>query len=234
MGLMELAVLILVLIVVYGQMVGLHFLMERKHLFQDDVGQALFMLGFQVALDLLFLGLLGRHLRREGCSWREAFGFGAGGLTHTWLTVGVVLAAVLAPLGLVSWLTQLFFRWMGWPVTPQPILEFFLKIHEPWLRGLFILFAVGVAPVVEELLFRGLIYPCLKERLGMAAALTLTSALFAAFHFHAAIAPPLFLLSAAFILLYEWRGNLLACIVMHAGFNALSLSLLFVMRDTPF
>jgi membrane protease YdiL (CAAX protease family) len=72
-------------------------------------------------------------------------------------------------------------------------------------------------------LFRGIIYPALKQRLGFFHALWITSFFFAIVHGHIPSIPALFCLAIIFTLVYEWTGNLLACIAVHAGFNALNL-----------
>ncbi len=92
---------------------------------------------------------------------------------------------------------------------------------------LLIVTAVG-APVVEELMFRGLLYPALKKPWGVAGGALVSGAVFAIIH---PTIPagflPIMLLGVAFAFTYERRGSLLPNIVMHALHNGLILLTVF-------
>jgi membrane protease YdiL (CAAX protease family) len=105
-----------------------------------------------------------------------------------------------------------------------------------WTGALVMLIGVVVAPIVEETVFRGLLYRHLREatgRLGFALSMTLgaivTSVLFAAVHPQGwTFIPVLSSLAVAFCIGREWRGSLAPCIVAHGLNNAVMLSLNFV------
>jgi uncharacterized protein len=84
------------------------------------------------------------------------------------------------------------------------------------------------APVTEELFFRGVLYPYMKSKSSFIRALILVSLLFGVTHGHLMSGLPLCFLAIAFTLVYEWTGNLGASILMHAGFNSLSVTLLLL------
>jgi len=86
--------------------------------------------------------------------------------------------------------------------------------------------AIVLAPVGEELLFRGLLYPWIKQAGFPRMALWGTAILFAAIHINLVLFVPLLVLALALTALYEWSDNLLAPIVAHSVFNALNLALL--------
>ncbi|HWO69538.1 MAG TPA: CPBP family intramembrane glutamic endopeptidase [Actinomycetota bacterium] len=95
-----------------------------------------------------------------------------------------------------------------------------------------ILFGLVAAPVQEELVFRGLLYPALRGRFGRWPAAWGQALLFGAVHYVPAprLADSL-LLQAAMVgtglglaLIYERRGNLLAPIAAHAAFNLVGLA----------
>lgn len=79
-------------------------------------------------------------------------------------------------------------------------------------------FAVAgfLAPVLEELVFRGLLYKAWEKRLGWAGSMVLVSILFGLYHplFWAAFAS-----SIVFACLYRRTGSLWAPIIVHAIFN---------------
>jgi membrane protease YdiL (CAAX protease family) len=141
-----------------------------------------------------------------------------------WLVALIGLGAALIPVGLSGAFAQWAFEKLGYSTELQDLMKLFLSIENPFLRLAIGLIAVIGAPIVEETLFRGILYPTLKKRLGFGLALFLTSALFAAIHYHALTALPLTILAVCLTLVYEWRGNLASCILMHAFFNLLSLT----------
>jgi membrane protease YdiL (CAAX protease family) len=96
--------------------------------------------------------------------------------------------------------------------------------------ALIVLFAIVVAPVCEELFFRGFAYPALKQRWGIWVALTTVSAAFAVIHLHLSSLGPLFALAIGLGLSYELTGSLLAPITMHALFNAANVAVLLYVR----
>jgi len=80
--------------------------------------------------------------------------------------------------------------------------------------------AIAGAPVVEEIIFRGILYPALKQHGWPRLALWGTSLLFALTHANAATLLPLSFLAMLLVFLYERTGNLLAPILTHSLFNA--------------
>jgi membrane protease YdiL (CAAX protease family) len=87
--------------------------------------------------------------------------------------------------------------------------------------------AVLIAPVVEELLFRGILLPALLKARSFLFAALLTGAYFALVHLHAPSFLPLLLLSAAFSAGYAATGSILTPMAMHAVFNLTSVMFYF-------
>ncbi len=87
---------------------------------------------------------------------------------------------------------------------------------------------IAVAPVVEEVFFRGFLYGALRSRLGIWLAAGLNGALFGVIHFNFESAeallllPPLAMLGFLFCLVYERTGSLLPVIGMHAFNNTVA------------
>lgn len=95
----------------------------------------------------------------------------------------------------------------------------------PW-EGVLILGAVVAAPIVEEIVYRGLLQSCLLNALGSAwGAIIGTSAIFAAMHWIGGgpvpwyVVPVLFVLSVAMGVAYERTRRLGVPMTMHALFN---------------
>lgn len=90
----------------------------------------------------------------------------------------------------------------------------------PFQLGAIVFLAVGVAPVVEELFFRGYAYPVMKRHVGRHA-LWLSALLFAAAHVYVVNFLPVFLIGWALAFVYERSRSLAVPIVAHATVNAL-------------
>jgi membrane protease YdiL (CAAX protease family) len=88
---------------------------------------------------------------------------------------------------------------------------------------------VGIVPVLEEVMYRGILQRTLVEMAGGRwVAILMTSVVFALMHWGAVewhALPPLFVLSLAFGWIYEKTGRLSSSIVMHVLFNAVNVIL---------
>jgi len=85
--------------------------------------------------------------------------------------------------------------------------------------------AIVLAPIVEESLFRGILYTFVKQLGYPMLALAGTSLLFAAIHANLMTFVPLTFLAMILVLLYERTQTLLAPIIMHSLFNAVNFTL---------
>jgi membrane protease YdiL (CAAX protease family) len=109
----------------------------------------------------------------------------------------------------------------------QLVIQAFLKNPDPILRGLIVISACIVAPVCEEILFRGFLYPAIKKHSERFFATLVVSLLFAVVHMNAPALPALFVLAIFLTIAYEITGSILVPICMHAIFNGVQTSLLF-------
>jgi membrane protease YdiL (CAAX protease family) len=83
-----------------------------------------------------------------------------------------------------------------------------------------------IAPIAEELFFRGFCFTALRRSLGTFPAAALTGIIFGAIHLGGTdieFIVPLMVFGFFLCLLYVWTGSLLPCIVLHALNNALAL-----------
>jgi membrane protease YdiL (CAAX protease family) len=108
----------------------------------------------------------------------------------------------------------------------QNIVELFSGSLTAEQRIMIIVFAVAIAPVVEEFLFRFFIYGVLKRYFGRFIGITANALLFAAAHTHFPSFVPLFVLGSCFTIAYEWSGSILVAMTMHSLFNTVSLTVL--------
>jgi membrane protease YdiL (CAAX protease family) len=85
--------------------------------------------------------------------------------------------------------------------------------------------AVAVAgPLVEELIFRGLLTAALRRRFGPWRTAALTAACFAVAHFIPRVMPAVFLLGLALAFVYERIGSTIPGILVHCLYNGIALT----------
>ena len=167
------------------------------------------------------------YLRWHGVSWSEAFGFSTPPLGRA-ILLGVVVALAFLPVGMV--LQEVSIRLLGWfhfHAPPQAAVDEFTKAASPASRAYLAFFAIFLAPVAEEILFRGILYSALKQIGYPRFALWGSAVAFAAIHLNAPIFLPLLVLGLALAWLYERTNNLLATITAHSLFNAINVALLY-------
>jgi membrane protease YdiL (CAAX protease family) len=87
-----------------------------------------------------------------------------------------------------------------------------------------------VAPIAEELFFRGVVYNAWEREWGPRVALFGSASLFAVIHTSLFALAPIFALGIALALLYRSTRSLPASMAMHAGFNAISVVIAFLVR----
>jgi len=174
---------------------------------------------FTVALVLfiaVFLRLRGLDLSSLGGLFRITF--------LRALSTGTVL--ILAAYPLISIADAITQRVFGSGSSKQSIVELFSGSRTIEQRMMIIVFAVVIAPMAEEFLFRFFLYGVLKRYFGRFLGVTVNALLFAAAHTHLPSFAPLFVLGSCFTIAYEWSGSILVSMTMHALFNSLSLTVL--------
>ena len=91
-----------------------------------------------------------------------------------------------------------------------------------------------VAPIVEELIFRGLVYRRTKKMTGTIAAAILSAALFGVFHGNWVQAPYAFIIGIVAVFVYEKFKSIVAPIMLHMSANILSVLIMtMTSSDTP-
>lgn len=96
-------------------------------------------------------------------------------------------------------------------------------------RGLLVAILIGalVAPVVEELFFRGFLYPALRRRLGVAGGIVVSAVVFGLFHANAWLIFPTTAIGMILAYLYEREGSLGPPIMLHSLNNLISIVVIY-------
>jgi membrane protease YdiL (CAAX protease family) len=138
----------------------------------------------------------------------------------------------LAAGGLLSIGLQLFAHLLPMPKN-LPIDTFFRTPAEAWVLTIF---GITLAPLMEELLFRGFLYPVLNRHLGMQAAVLLTAVGFALLHgsqlkFSWGPLLVIFLVGLVLTIVRAAKNSLAASLLMHIAYNATISALMFAATD---
>lgn len=210
----------------------------RKEILQNYIGYSSwmnFILSFSVFLSqVIYLKLLPKEVSRAILKRDE---------THHQYREDVknALFSWVLAFPIVLFLSQLFehliYKVFHIQNLPDQIAVKFLKstFETPSYFLLAILSIVVLAPLIEEMLFRGFLQSYIRRHLGAKQAIFITSVCFAMFHFatgqglgNISIIIPLFVLSLFLGFLYEKQGSILAPMTLHASFNAISVINLYI------
>jgi uncharacterized protein len=175
-----------------------------------------------IAAGVLLLILLWAYLRKASradqlglmtfgkLSWVKIFGLALPLLVGVYLFNFVYATYVIPGIDMQKEITDLI---KNIPRTPLNIVLGFTAI-------------AILAPLVEEVLFRGLLQNALGHKMPAFAAIALSSFVFAAIHLQPYAIPPLMVLGAAFGYIYHKTGSLRINIMLHAVNNAVALLML--------
>lgn len=141
--------------------------------------------------------------------WRSVF----------WITPLALLAVWTLMLGImqcgwVDWLKQLGVE------TSQDSVKALKESNQPEIIALMAVAAMLVAPICEEVVFRGYFYPALKHHCGAVCAAIASALVFSAAHASLVALLPLILLGLVFVWLYEKTGSIWAPVALHFAFNS--------------
>lgn len=141
-----------------------------------------------------------------------------------------MLLTLLWPVLLLLLASSSFYLALGLPLNPQPALLKFLEAQELGEMLPFLVYALILAPVWEEIFFRGTLFPWLAGRLPVHQAQWLSALAFGAVHLHGPTLLPLTVFGALLAGIYRTSGSLVPAILVHALFNANTCALLLLGR----
>jgi len=108
------------------------------------------------------------------------------------------------------------------------------RVFPPTPVGIAMAFLVVVvlAPLAEEVLFRGVVLSALYRRWGTAVAILGSSVLFSAMHVSPVAIVPVFVLALILGWLFVRTRSLTVCVVAHSVFNGVGLAALYALKAT--
>ena len=180
------------------------------------------------------LVLIHHFLRQHGLRWRDVLmSREQRVLRVVGMGLGVGVLAVPLTLLILNFVSLQLVRMFQVAPEKQTVVTVIENTVEPAKRIWFALAAVLLAPAVEETIFRGIMYPYLKQRIGPPMAVSITSMIFAAIHMNLVIFIPLVFLGFVLTWLYEQTDSLLTPMMTHAVFNATNFFMLVYQNDLP-
>jgi membrane protease YdiL (CAAX protease family) len=196
-------------------------LLDRVTLWPKAEREFLQMLAGALFLQIAVLVWVRFFLRQYAFGWKEGFGLNSSEAASA-TAYGILAGALFFPVAQgLQWLSaclmELAHKTPEAQAAVQALQDPNVSVGEKIVFGVV---AVVLAPLVEESLFRGILYPAIKQLGYPRLALWGTSVLFAALHFNEPTFVPLVAFGLVLVRLYEAFGNLLAPIVAHSFFNA--------------
>lgn len=170
-----------------------------------------------VALPLVLFATGAAFRARQASGERRA---APGKIVILGLGGGILLALGVAAL---DWLGSA----LGHPLVEQPWVERVARSGEAAPVALLILAGVLLAPLGEEMFYRGWVFRYLRD-MGAPTAYGVSALLFALVHLHPAALPAYLLLGIGLAALYDWSGSIWTPILAHATNNLLAIALLLV------
>lgn len=161
-------------------------------------------------------------VRKYSLTWAD---LGLVQVKSSWYMRAVVLAILLMPA--VGIINAMLPRLAGQPFE-NPQIYAIAPAGFSWfaLIGMLIMGGI-VAPIAEEIAFRGLLYPWLRARLGVPGGMVASAACFAVLHGVLVLIPALLVVGTALAWIAERSGSILPSAITHAAFNVFMILLLY-------
>jgi membrane protease YdiL (CAAX protease family) len=181
---------------------------------------------FQVMLMGIACAFMARRIPQAewlGLRWKQwwlSFAIAPSAVFFMWITMGLLA----------------FSGWNGWLErtldieSMQESVKLLQEAKDPLVVALMAIAAVIVAPIAEEVVFRGYLYPASKHFCGPVGGILFSSLVFAAAHGNVVALAPLFLLAVLLCLIYEFTGSIWASISVHFLFNAATVAIQLLFR----
>ena len=140
----------------------------------------------------------------------------------------MIVAKILEVCGWVTWVQD------SLGAKPQEAVTLVQEASDVGLLVAIAVSAIIIAPIAEELIFRGYLYPVVKRFTDRWFASIFSGVLFGVIHFNVMGLPMLALMGIILAVIYEKSGSLWVPIGCHAAFNATQFVLILIARAYEF
>ncbi len=219
----------LVLGTLFAAMILASLILDKSGIILSESAERFLILTETAAMQIVAIFAIDHLRRKRQASLSECFGSESMSWWQILHKALVFYLAVMPPILITALAANLLLEYFGIPVRSQDVLIGFTDRTAPlWFRLSLVLLAIGSAPIVEELAFRGMLMPIIAKTASPAAAIIISSMFFSIVHGHLPAIAPLFVISVGFSLAYMCTGSIIAPIVMHAMFNGINLLIFFM------
>jgi len=119
---------------------------------------------------------------------------------------------------------------LGIETQKDRIIETLQQLESPiW----FFLVGAVVAPIVEEIFFRGFLFQGFRQKYGWVSAIIISSAIFSAAHLDPVSFIPTFVMGCVLAYVYHRSNSVWPGIIFHAAINSFSLAVVYIMLQNP-
>ncbi len=123
-------------------------------------------------------------------------------------------------------ITQYFIKPTKTDVLTESVTRISTGSISGWAIFLLVITLVVLAPICEEIFFRGYLYPIIRNKMPAGSAMLINGAIFAAAHFELVGFLPRMLLGLGLAYMYDKKRSLVSPVIGHALYNGLLLLLL--------
>jgi membrane protease YdiL (CAAX protease family) len=177
-----------------------------------------------IFLEMVYLVPVVLILAVRGIHWRH-LGFGAFPLKILGIGFGLLIAGYA-----VIIIHNAILYYFGLSPQGEQIFDVFSQLDAPiW----FFITGAVIAPLVEEIFFRGFLFQGFRQKYGWMPAIFLSSAIFGAAHLDPVSLIPTFVLGCVLAYMYHRSNSVWPGIIFHAAINSFSLCAVYVMSQYP-
>jgi len=206
---------VLLLVLIDGGLFLVSMLGQRGQLAQS---------GLLVIVQLAFLLPVVIIFAYRRISWK-AIGFGK----FTWSTLGIGCGLLIASYGIIL-IHNLVLYGLGIRTQGEEIKQLFEMLKSPFW---FFLVGAILAPLVEEIFFRGFLFQGFRARYGWVPGMLLSSAIFGIAHLDPAALIPTFILGCLLAFLYQRSNSVWPGVIMHVLVNSIGLCSVYFATQYP-
>jgi membrane protease YdiL (CAAX protease family) len=185
-----------------------------------------------VAVPITAICIIVLLLKSKRMSLRHGFGIKKTLLRKNLIQGAICYLAIMPFVMFASFVYMQILETLGQEIEYQPVIEMLVDPAYPiWIQASIILLAIISAPVIEEMIFRGIMLPLMLKKTSPLSAIFFVALLFAAVHAHIPAIIPIFILAVGLSLGYLATGSIAVPIVAHAIFNTVSITAFLLMKD---
>lgn len=209
-----------------------HFFFVLLKKIIPEISGGLLLLIHTTIANFICVGLIFLFTKKTGSSWRD-LGFRRPHSIAREIQIGLAGYVAVIPvfLALLVFLIVLS-TFFSYQPAAHPLMNVFLEEQKksPLILYYSLFLACVLAPIFEEIFFRGFCYSLFKNKWGKPWGMALSAAFFSLMHMNPFAFLPIFALGLALAYIYENRRTLIPCIALHMIHNSFLIGYFFLTK----